>query len=53
MLQKNQDEGSSIELTNVEKQAIDKGIKSLDAGRIVTHEQAIEATRKKYGHLFR
>ncbi len=53
LLKKTNEEMGSIELTNAEKQAIDKGIESLDSGHTITDEQATEATKKKYTHLFK
>ena len=42
-----------IDLTSVEKSAIDQGLKSIAEGKIHTNESVMESTREKYPNLFK
>ncbi|RLD25301.1 MAG: hypothetical protein DRI54_05170 [Bacteroidetes bacterium] len=39
-------------LTKEQKKAIDKGLKSLDDGHRIPHEQVMNETKKRYPNLF-
>ena len=41
----------NLELDDNIKEAIDKGIKSLDEGKGIPHEQVMKKMKKKYRHL--
>ncbi len=45
--------GVTVILSQDERAAIDKGLKSIEDGRFKSNEEVKEATRKKYSHLFR
>jgi predicted transcriptional regulator len=53
LLKRTNEETTSIDLSQEEKQAIDKGIQSIEAGRAKSHEEVMEITRKKYPQLFK
>jgi predicted transcriptional regulator len=53
LLKRTNEETTSIDLSQEEKQAIDKGIQSIEAGRVKSHEEVMEITRKKYPQLFK
>lgn len=42
----------STVLTKEQKKAIDLGLKSLDDGRRIPHEQVMDETKKRYPNLF-
>lgn len=42
-----------ITLTDEEKAAIDKGLQSIKAGGVMSHEEVIKLTKKKYPKLFK
>lgn len=43
---------ASVSLTQAERDAIDKGLESVKEGRIKSHEEVGDETRKKYSQLF-
>ena len=53
LLKRTNEEMTSIVLSEAEKHAIDKGIQSIEAGRVKSHEEVMEITRKKYPQLFK
>ncbi len=53
LLKKTNEEMTSINLSQAEKKAIDKGLQSIKEGTIKSHEEVTEVTRKKYAHLFK
>lgn len=53
LLRRTNEEKTSIDLSEAEKQAIDKGIQSIEAGRVKSHEEVMEVTRKQYPQLFK
>ncbi len=40
-------------MSQAEKQAIEKGLRSIEAGKVKTHQQVIEIIRKKYPYQFK
>jgi predicted transcriptional regulator len=53
LLKRTNEETTSIVLSEAEKQAIDKGIQAIEAGRVESHEEVMESTKKKYPQLFK
>lgn len=53
LLKRSNEEWVSVNLSHEEKDAIDKGLQSLNEGRFKTNEEVTESTRKKYAHLFK
>jgi predicted transcriptional regulator len=53
LLKKSNQEMLPISLSQGEKDAIDKGLKSLNEGHLTSHEEVKEITQKKYPHLFK
>jgi predicted transcriptional regulator len=53
LLKKTNEDKTSIDLSETEKKAIDKGIQSIEAGRVKSHEEVMEVTRRKYPQLFK
>jgi predicted transcriptional regulator len=53
MLLKRTNEETTSDLSLEAKQAIDKGIESIEAGRVKSHQEATEATKKKFPQLFK
>ena len=49
-LQKSNQEHS---LTSEEKSAIEEGLKSIEEGKVHTHESVMESTMEKYPNLFK
>ena len=41
-----------VQLSMEEKEAIDVALKSVEEGRVLTHEEVMEKTRSKYSHLY-
>lgn len=52
-LKKSAEEISQGSLSQEEKAAIDKGLHSINTGHFKLHEDVMEATRKKYPHLYK
>ena len=52
-LQKSNQEQASFPLSSAEKSAIDKGLKSIEEGKVHTHESVMESTKEKYPNLFK
>lgn len=44
---------SSVDISIEEKVVIDRGLKSIEEGRFKTHEEVINATKKKYSQIFK
>jgi predicted transcriptional regulator len=53
LLKRSNEENTSVNLSQAEKNAIDKGLESIKEGRFKLHEEVTEATKKKYPHLFK
>jgi len=53
ILQKSSLEKGAIKLTDVEKSAIDQGLKSIEEDRVQSHESVVEMTKSKYPTLFK
>lgn len=53
LLKRSNEEKVAVNLSQDEKEAIDKGLQSIKEGRFKTHEEVTEATQKKYAHLFK
>lgn len=53
LLKKSNEEMANVNLSQAEKDAIDKGLQSIREGSFQQHEEVTEATRKKYPHLFK
>jgi predicted transcriptional regulator len=53
LLKRTNEEKTSIDLSETEKRAIDKGIQSIEADKVKSHEEVMEVTRRKYPQLFK
>lgn len=53
LIKKSNEEGGTINLTSDQKDALDKGIRSIKEGRFKSHQEVMEATRKKYPDLYK
>lgn len=53
LLKRSNEERTSIDLSQAEKGAIDKGLESIAAGRVKMHEEVSETTQKKFPQLFK
>jgi predicted transcriptional regulator len=53
LLKKSNVERTDINLSQAEKDAVDKALQSIEEGRYKTYEEVTNATRKKYPHLFK
>lgn len=53
LLKRSNEEAVSVKLSQEEKDAIDKGLRSIEEDRFKSHEEVMEATQKKYAHLFK
>ncbi|HRJ28433.1 MAG TPA: hypothetical protein PLV21_06750 [Cyclobacteriaceae bacterium] len=53
LLKRSNEEAVSVKLSQEEKYAIDKGLRSIEEDRFKSHEEVMEATQKKYAHLFK
>ena len=53
MLLKKSNEEGSLNLSQEEREAIDKGLQSIEDKKSKSHEEVMEATRNRYPHLFR
>lgn len=53
LLKKSNEESIVANLSQEEKEAIDKGLQSISEGRFKSHEEVIEATKNKYPTLFK
>jgi len=53
LLKRSNEEMTVVNLSQGEKDAIDKGLQSIKEGRFKSHEEVTEVTRKKYTQLFR
>ncbi len=53
LLKKSSEESIVANLSHEEKEAIDKGLQSINEGRFKSHEEVIEATKSKYPTLFK
>lgn len=53
LLKKSNEESIAANLSHEEKEAIDKGLQSINEGRFKSHEEVIEATKSKYPTLFK
>ncbi|MDZ7608365.1 MAG: hypothetical protein U5K79_22900 [Cyclobacteriaceae bacterium] len=42
-----------LTLSEREKNAIEKGLKSINEGKVHSHEKVVDATKKKYPRLFK
>ena len=42
-----------VQLSMEEKEAIDVALKSVEEGRVLTHEEVMGKTRSKYSHLYK
>ena len=40
-------------LTKAQKKAIDQGLKDLEEGRVIPHQQVMQETKKRYPNLFK
>ena len=52
-LQRFNQEKTNKTLTTEQKSAIDQGLKSIEEGKVHTHESVMESTKSKYPHLFK
>ncbi len=52
-LQRSIEERVSPDLTDEEKSAIDEGLKSIDEGRMKSHDEVKKMTRGKFPNLFK
>jgi predicted transcriptional regulator len=50
-LRESTEKAASNKLSQAEKDAVDKGLQSLNEGRFKSHEDVMEITRKKYPHV--
>jgi predicted transcriptional regulator len=53
LLKKLNEEITDVKLSHEEREAIDRGLQSINDGRFKSHDEVMEATRKKYAHLFK
>jgi predicted transcriptional regulator len=53
LLKRSNEERISVNLSQPERDAIDRGLESIKEGRFKLHEEVREAARKKYPHLFK
>jgi hypothetical protein len=53
LLKRLNEEQISVNVNQKEKEAIDKGLKSIGEGRTKSHEQVTDSTQKKYPQLFK
>ncbi len=53
LIKKSNEEGGAINLTSDQKDALDNGIRSIKEGRFKSHQEVMEATRKKYPDLYK
>lgn len=53
LIKKSNEEGGTINLTSDQKDALDKGIRSIKEGRFKSYQEVMEATRKKYPDLYK
>ena len=53
LIKKSNEEGGFIRLSSDEKDALDKGIRSIKEGRFKTNQEVKEATKKKYPDLYK
>ncbi|GAB1444782.1 MAG: hypothetical protein KF860_06425 [Cyclobacteriaceae bacterium] len=51
LIKRSNEEDTAVNLSQEEKEAIDKGLQSINDGRIKSHEEVMETTRIKYAHL--
>lgn len=52
-LQKSNQDYINRNLTSQEKLAIDKGLQSIEEGKVKSHSSVTESTKKKYPNLFK
>jgi hypothetical protein len=52
LLKESNESPPTVSLTQAERDAIDKGLVSVKEGRIKSHEEVEDETRKKYPQLF-
>jgi predicted transcriptional regulator len=53
LLKKSSENTSTESLSQLEKDAIDKGLSSIEKGNVKLHQEVIDSTRKKYNKLFK
>lgn len=53
LLKRSNEERTSINLSDEEKNAVEKGLASIKEGRFKLHDEVREATQKKYPDLFK
>ena len=53
LLKRSNEEMTVVNLSLAEKDAIDKGLQSIEAGRFKAHEEVTATTKRKYAHLFK
>lgn len=53
LLKKSNEESIVANLSHKEKEAIDKGLQSINEGRFKSHQEVLESTKNKYPNLFK
>jgi predicted transcriptional regulator len=53
LLKQSNEESIVTNLSQEEKEAIDKGLQSINEGRFKSHQEVLESTKSKYPNLFK